>query len=149
MLGDLHVVTYTMGCVHGSSNEIQSEWDPGPSYLVQRLWDPVGPHYTYPTLHLSTPSDTQNTAIAVSSFSSITTWTFLSQTTTSSWRTLPQMTCSSQEHPLVGDSIPKILIVRPQGCCAILQVIHQWNPLIIYFFTVCFISRKIHSFRNK
>ena len=59
------------------------------------------------------------------------------------------VTCSSQEHPLVGDSIPKISIVWPQGCCAILQVIHRWNPLIMYFFTVCFISRKIHSFRNK
>ena len=44
---------------------------------------------------------------------------------------------------------PKISIVRPQGCCAILQVIHRWNPVIMYFFTVCFISRKIHSFRNK
>ena len=89
-------------------------------------------------------------AIAVSSFSSITTWTFLSRTTTSSWRTLPQMTCSSHERPLVGNSIPRISIVWPQGCCTILQVmIHRWNPLIMYFCTVCFISTKIHSFRNK
>ena len=35
-----------MGCVHGSSNGILSEWDPGPTYVVQRLWDPGGPSYT-------------------------------------------------------------------------------------------------------
>ena len=103
----------------------------------------------YPTLHLSTPSDTQNAAIAVSSLSSITTWTFLSRTTTSSWRTLPQTTCSSQERPLVSDSIPKISIVRPQGCCAILHMIHRWNRLIMYFFTIYLFSRILHSFRNK
>ena len=39
MLGNLHVMAHTMGCVHGSSNEILSEWDPGPTYVVQSLWD--------------------------------------------------------------------------------------------------------------
>ena len=35
-----------MGCVyHGSSNKIQSECDPGPIYVVQRLWDPGGPSF--------------------------------------------------------------------------------------------------------
>ena len=46
MLGDLHVVTYTMRCAHGSGNEIFSECDPGPTYVVQRLWHPGGPNYT-------------------------------------------------------------------------------------------------------
>ena len=31
-----------MGAYHGSSYEIQSEWDPVPTYVVQRLWDPGG-----------------------------------------------------------------------------------------------------------
>ena len=46
MLGDPHVATCTMGCAYGSSNKILSEWDPGPTYLLQRLWDPGGPSYT-------------------------------------------------------------------------------------------------------
>ena len=46
MVGDPHVVTCTMGCVYGSSNEILSEWNPGPTYVVQRLSDPGGPNYT-------------------------------------------------------------------------------------------------------
>ena len=37
---------HTMRCAHGSSNEILSEWDPGPTYIVQRLLDPGGPSYT-------------------------------------------------------------------------------------------------------
>ena len=46
VLDDLPVVNYTMGCVcHGSSNEIQSEWDPGHTYHVERLWEPGGPSY--------------------------------------------------------------------------------------------------------
>ena len=45
-LGDLIVVLHTMRCVHGSSSEIQSKWDPGPIYVVQRLWEPGGPRYT-------------------------------------------------------------------------------------------------------
>ena len=82
-------------------------WATAPSKSFQCFTWNLG---RYPTRHLSTPSNTQNAAIAVSSLSSITTWTFLSRTTTSSWRTLPQTTCSSQERPLVGDSIPKISI---------------------------------------
>ena len=35
-----------MECAHGSSNKILSQWDPGPSYVVQRLWDPGGPSDT-------------------------------------------------------------------------------------------------------
>ena len=35
-----------MRCAHGSNNEILSEWDHGPTYVVQRLWDPGGPSYT-------------------------------------------------------------------------------------------------------
>ena len=35
-----------MKCVHGSNYEILSEWDPGPTYVVERLWDPSGPSYT-------------------------------------------------------------------------------------------------------
>ena len=31
---------------HGSINKILLEWDPGPTYYVQRLWDPGGPSYT-------------------------------------------------------------------------------------------------------
>ena len=35
-----------MRCTHGSNNKILFKWDPGPTYLVQRLWDPGGPSYT-------------------------------------------------------------------------------------------------------
>ena len=45
MLGDLLVMMCTMGYAYGSSNEILSEWDPGPTYLVQRPQDPGGPNY--------------------------------------------------------------------------------------------------------
>ena len=42
----LHASTpHTMRCVHGSNNEILSEWYPGPTYVVQRLWDPGGQSY--------------------------------------------------------------------------------------------------------
>ena len=34
-----------MRCAHGSINKILMEWDPGPTYNVQRLWDPGGPTY--------------------------------------------------------------------------------------------------------
>ena len=46
MLGDFQVTSCTMICVHGSINEILMEWDPGPTYVVQRLWDPGGPTYS-------------------------------------------------------------------------------------------------------
>ena len=29
-----------------SNNEIITEWEPGPIYVVQSLWDPGGPSYT-------------------------------------------------------------------------------------------------------
>ena len=36
-----------MGCAYqGSSYETQWEWDPGPTNVIQRLWDPGGPVYT-------------------------------------------------------------------------------------------------------
>ena len=35
-----------MRCVHGSINEILLEWEPGPTYVVQRIWDPGGPSYS-------------------------------------------------------------------------------------------------------
>ena len=59
--------------------------------------------------------DTQKAAIADSSFPSISTCTFLKQTTESSCSTWPQMGCSSHERPFRGDIMPKILTVRPQG----------------------------------
>ena len=34
MLGDPNVMPCTMRCVHGSNNEILSEWNPGPTYVV-------------------------------------------------------------------------------------------------------------------
>ena len=46
MQGVLQVPLHTMRCVHGSINEILWEWDPGPTYDVQRLWDPGGPTYS-------------------------------------------------------------------------------------------------------
>ena len=35
-----------MRCAHGSIAKILMEWDPQPTYLVQRLWDPGGPTYS-------------------------------------------------------------------------------------------------------
>ena len=56
MLGDDHVIMHTQGCVyHGSSYEIQAEWDPGPINVVQRLWDPGGPSYTSKTSTIVIP----------------------------------------------------------------------------------------------
>ena len=46
MLGVFQVVLHTMRCAHGSINKIQMEWDPEPTYVVQRLWDPGGPTYS-------------------------------------------------------------------------------------------------------
>ena len=46
VLAVFQVMPCTMSCVHGSNNEILFEWDPGPTYLVQRLGDPGGPSYT-------------------------------------------------------------------------------------------------------
>ena len=46
VLGGFHVVLHTMRCVHGSINKILMEWGPGPTYDVQRLWDPGGPTYS-------------------------------------------------------------------------------------------------------
>ena len=46
MLGVFQVVLHTMRCVDGSTTKILLEWDPGPTYLVQRLWDPGGPSYS-------------------------------------------------------------------------------------------------------
>ena len=46
LLGVFHVASHTIRCVHGSINKILMEWDPGPTYDVQRLWDPGGPTYS-------------------------------------------------------------------------------------------------------
>ena len=46
VLGGFHVASRTMRCAHGSINKILMEWDPGPTYDVQRLWDPGGPTYS-------------------------------------------------------------------------------------------------------
>ena len=35
-----------MRCAHGSINKILLEWDPGPTYDVQRLWDAGGSPYS-------------------------------------------------------------------------------------------------------
>ena len=40
------VMSCTMRCAHGSIAKILMEWDPGPTYLVQGLWDPGGPTYS-------------------------------------------------------------------------------------------------------
>ena len=45
VLGVFQVTPCTMRCAHGSNSEIQTEWDPGPTYVVQRLWEPGGPSY--------------------------------------------------------------------------------------------------------
>ena len=46
VVGGFQVSLCTMRCAHGSIAKILREWDPGPTYLVQRLWDPGGPSYT-------------------------------------------------------------------------------------------------------
>ena len=46
VLGVFHFTSRTMRCVHGSINKILMEWDPGPIYDVQRLWDPGGSTYS-------------------------------------------------------------------------------------------------------
>ena len=35
-----------MRCLQGSIARSLLEWGPGPTYLVQRLWDPGGPTYS-------------------------------------------------------------------------------------------------------
>ena len=45
VLGGFHVTLCTTRCAHGSINKILMEWDPGPTYDVQRLWDPGGSNY--------------------------------------------------------------------------------------------------------
>ena len=45
-IGVFHVASRTMRCAHGSINKILLEWDPGPTYDVQRLWDPGGSTYS-------------------------------------------------------------------------------------------------------
>ena len=46
VLDGFHVASRTMRCAHGSINMILMEWDPGPTYDVQRLWDPGGSTYS-------------------------------------------------------------------------------------------------------
>ena len=47
MLVVFQVASCTMRCVlHGSIAKILMEWDPGPTYLVQRIWDPGGSTYS-------------------------------------------------------------------------------------------------------
>ena len=46
MLDVFQVASRTMRCAHGSINKILLEWDPGPTYDVQRLWDPGGSTYS-------------------------------------------------------------------------------------------------------
>ena len=46
VLGVFQVMSCTMRCVHGSINTILLEWDPGPTYVVERLWDHGGPSYS-------------------------------------------------------------------------------------------------------
>ena len=36
----------TIRYAHGSNYKVLSEWDPGPTYVVQRLWDPGGPSFS-------------------------------------------------------------------------------------------------------
>ena len=44
VLGVFQVKSCTMRCAHGSIAKILLEWEPGPTYIVQRLWDPGGPN---------------------------------------------------------------------------------------------------------
>ena len=46
VLGVFQVESCTMRCAHGSINKILLEWDPAPTYEVQRLWDPGGSTYS-------------------------------------------------------------------------------------------------------
>ena len=46
LLGVFQVMSRNMRCVLRSINEILLEWDPGHTYVVQRLWDPGGPTYS-------------------------------------------------------------------------------------------------------
>ena len=46
VLGVFQVMLHTMRCARGSINKILLEWDPRPTYLVQRLWDPGGSNYS-------------------------------------------------------------------------------------------------------
>ena len=46
VLDVFQVTSWTMRCAHGSIAKILVEWDPGPTYHVQRLWDPGGPTYS-------------------------------------------------------------------------------------------------------
>ena len=39
VLGVFQVTSRTMRCAHGSINKILMEGDPGPTYVVQMLWD--------------------------------------------------------------------------------------------------------------
>ena len=57
VLGVFQVALHTMRSVHGSINEILLEWVPGPTYVVQRLWDPGGPSHSSRS---SVPSDLDN-----------------------------------------------------------------------------------------
>ena len=46
VLGVFQVMLHTMRCVQGSIAKILLEWGTGPTYFVQRLWDPGGPSYS-------------------------------------------------------------------------------------------------------
>ena len=46
MLGVFQVESCTMRCAHGSIAKPLLECYPGPTYLVQRLWDPGGSTYS-------------------------------------------------------------------------------------------------------
>ena len=43
--------------INTTNNEIEEDWDPGPTFVVQRLWDPGGPSYTSRS---SLPMDREN-----------------------------------------------------------------------------------------
>ena len=47
VLGVFHIASCTMRCAHGSINKILMEWAPGPTYDVQRIWDPGGSTYSF------------------------------------------------------------------------------------------------------
>ena len=46
VLGVFHIASCTTRCAHGPINKILIEWDPGPTYDVQRLLDPGGSTYS-------------------------------------------------------------------------------------------------------